>query len=598
MFGRFTMRSSGVLLALACGALVLCAGCGGDAGDVPLEGAEPRVAARIREARAGIEREPESAAAWGRLGLVYDANGFTPEAVPCYERAGELDPSEWRWPYFAGVALLRNDRGTARRQLELAATRKPDYPPAHFYLGLLALEAGDLDGARERFRRALELDPGFVDALLGLARVAHARGAGREALGFVDEALRLAPGESAVHLHLAEIYRLLEQPERAAHAALVGRSSPIPARNDGFGTLSDPVRDEALQQAGVSSARLRENGLRLLAAGRVAQAVAELQQAVQANPDFIDLRLDLVRALAASGAVEETVAEAERARSLDPNSAIAHARIGEALALAGRRDEGLAALERALELDPNLNEARANLGALLGEMGRVEEGIELLRAASAALPGNPDVFYDLAALLARAGRMEEAVAAAQALLETHPRHAPGHVLLGTLHAMSGRPEESVEALRHALELHPDDPDARIELGRSLWDLGRHAEAIAAFGAAAERRPDDVELTRELAWALATAPDARVRDGQRALVLAQRLCERSRFSDPTHLETLAAAQAATGAFASAADTAGRALAIVERTLAGLAPADTARRKVLVEFGSQLRARQARYRGGAS
>lgn len=590
------MRRFCALLALACTAVLRC---GGGGSDLPaLDGAEPRVAERIRDAAAAVEREPESAAAWGRLGIVYDVNGFEPEAVPCYERAQALDAAEWRWPYFAGLALLRNDRQTARRQLELAVTRKPDYPPIHFYLGVLSLEAGDLDGAVARFQSALALDPGFVNAWLGLARGAHARGAATEALEFVEKARGLAPKEAGVYLHLAEVYRLLEQPERATQAAALAVSSPITARADGFATVPDPARDEALAQEGVSSERLQENAARLLAAGRAMQAVAELRRAVEANPDFIDLRLELVRALSIAGAVKEMQTEAQLALALEPDSAIAHARIGQALALSGKREEGLQALRRALELDPKLDEARANLGALLGAMGRAEEGIDLLRAAHGALPGNPDVAYDLAALLARAGHVEEALDVVNDLLEAHPGHAPGHVLLGTIHALNGKPEASVEALERALALDPDDPDARMELGRSLWDLGRYAQAIAAFSAAAERRPDDADLTRELALALATAPDAQARDAKRALLLAQRLCESSRFSDPMHLETLAAAQAATGAFASAADTAGRAITIVERALAGLPPADTARRGILVEFGTQLRERQARYKGGTS
>ena len=56
---------------------------------------------------------------------------------------------------------------------------------------------------------------------------------------------------------------------------------------------------------------------------------------------------------------------------------------------------------------------------------------------------------------------------------------------------------------------------------------------------------DVTCLNCLAWLLATCPDDRIRNGERALSLAQRLV--SIDSGPYHLDTLAAAYAATGRF---------------------------------------------------
>lgn len=63
---------------------------------------------------------------------------------------------------------------------------------------------------------------------------------------------------------------------------------------------------------------------------------------------------------------------------------------------------------------------------------------------------------------------------------------------------------------------------------------------------------------EAAWLLATSPDPAVRDGTRALALARRACEESKWQDPASIDTLSAAYAETGDFAEAVRTQERAL----------------------------------------
>ncbi len=595
------MMSNGRRALPALLALIAVAGCGRGDGDlnVPLpalEGAELLVVERIREATERIVRDPKSAAAWGRLGTVYDVNGFPAEAVSCYEHALELDPAEWRWPYFAGIALRESDPRAALFHFERALELAPDYAPLHFRRGVLAVDTQDLAAAEQHFERALELDPQLVNARLGLAHVAVARNDPAAALDFIERAVSLAPDEAAVHFHLAEVNRLLGRQDQAERAERVGRSSPLPAGKDGFATLHDRERDAATLREGVTIDWLILNGRRHLGEGRPQEAVAALRQAVEARSDSVDLRLELSRTLAQVGAIDEAVAEAERALALDGSRADTLVQMGEVLAHAGQVERASQALRQALEIDPDSQEARATLGAVLLEAGRLDEGIELLRGASAALPGNAEVGYNLAAALVKAERLAEAAEVARSLTERVPGYAPAHALLGTIHALAGRLEPSVAVLRRAIELAPDDNDARIELGHSLWELRRYAESIEVYAEAAARRPNDPEIARELAWSLATSPDEASRDGARAMVLAQRLCEQSQHKNPVHLETLAAAQAAAGSFESAEETAGRALSIVESTIAGLDPPDSARRAVLQDFASQLRTRQAQYRRG--
>ena len=57
---------------------------------------ESALARRLRERVATVEASPQSAEAWGFLGVALDVHEMCPEAVPCYEQAATLDPGDDR----------------------------------------------------------------------------------------------------------------------------------------------------------------------------------------------------------------------------------------------------------------------------------------------------------------------------------------------------------------------------------------------------------------------------------------------------------------------------------------------------------------------
>ena len=67
-----------------------------------------------------------------------------------------------------------------------------------------------------------------------------------------------------------------------------------------------------------------------------------------------------------------------------------------------------------------------------------------------------------------------------------------------------------------LRAAPDDVGSWISRGRIHGMRGDHVKAIADNGEALKRAPDDARIANNLAWLLATAPRAELRDGPRAL----------------------------------------------------------------------------------
>jgi tetratricopeptide (TPR) repeat protein len=74
--------------------------------------------------------------------------------------------------YFADIMGAQRAKAAFKQNLE-SATLNPADASAHYNLGLIHQSRGELDDARQRFERALEIDEGEIDASYQLGRIAQ-----------------------------------------------------------------------------------------------------------------------------------------------------------------------------------------------------------------------------------------------------------------------------------------------------------------------------------------------------------------------------------------------------------------------------------------
>ena len=129
---------------------------------------------------------------------------------------------------------------------------------------------------------------------------------------------------------------------------------------------------------------------------------------------------------------------------------------------------------------------------------------------------------------------------------------------------AGRTEEAAVQLQALVALTPDDLQARFNLGLMLFETGRYADARRTLDDTLGRFPGDVATRHLRARLRAVSPDDAVRDGARAVDLAQSVVDEQPALD--HLETLAMALAEAGRFDDAVTWQQRALE-AERQVAG-------------------------------
>jgi Flp pilus assembly protein TadD len=136
--------------------------------------------------------------------------------------------------------------------------------------------------------------------------------------------------------------------------------------------------------------------------------------------------------------------------------------------------------------------------------------------------------------------------------------AEAHSKLGSALLQKGREDEATSQFQEALELNPNLANVQSDLGNLLLQKGRVNEALTHYEAALELQPGNAYFLNNLAWVLATCPNPEVRNGARAVELAQKAERLSGGNSSAIVGTLAAAYAEAGRFGEAVRTAERAL----------------------------------------
>jgi len=186
--------------------------------------------------------------------------------------------------------------------------------------------------------------------------------------------------------------------------------------------------------------------------------------------------------------------------------------------------DALAAYAHVLELNPGKTRAHLDMGMVLFRLGRFAEASPHLRASVAEQPDVDNTRRMLSLALIQTRQYEEAA---------------GH-------------------LRFLVESDPRDPLARLWLGHALVRLRDAPGAETQYRESLRLQPGSYLAANELAWLLATHTSAEIRKPAEALELARSAAAATRRLQPRVLDTLAAAEAASGDLAAAIATADQAI----------------------------------------
>ncbi|MBN2473826.1 MAG: tetratricopeptide repeat protein [Pirellulales bacterium] len=249
-----------------------------------------------------------------------------------------------------------------------------------------------------------------------------------------------------------------------------------------------------------------------------------------------------------------------KALELNPKSAEALCNLGICLSTKGMLDQAESHIGRAVALRPEDQDMQLNLGMVLARQGRCQEAVTRFRKAVQIDPRFVKAHVNLAAALAKLGRNDQVIETYRTVLSIQPEYAHAHFELGRALLRGNQVTEAARHFAATIEIDPKGPGAYYYLGQILLQNGRAADAAKCLKQAVELDPNGVAALNALAWVYATCPESSLRDGARAVALADHACRLSEGKLPAVLDTLAAAYAESGDFQKAARTAAEAQAL--------------------------------------
>ncbi len=423
---------------------------------------------------------------------------------------------------------------------------------AYGELGLVLMAAGYDDTAASCYLNAQALVPNAVRWPYYLGHLYRIKGEPAKAAESFERVLELRPTDLATLVWLGEMYFDEGRPEAA-----------------------EPLFIQALSREPGSAAALSGVGRAALARQDYARAAEYLERALSVDPRALSLHNSIAMAYQRLGELDKAGAHLQQLGSGKPtlpdplmqeyeqllqDTSASEIRGMRALE-DGRLEEAADSFRKGLELAPHDPVLLHRLGMALFMAGDTRGAVEQFEEALRWSPEFPEAHFGLGMILNVNGRPSEAIERFSAALTHQPDYLEARLALAETLRVTGRLRESLPHLEQIIKLDPGLAETWTVYAMTLVRLEHYQEARDRLSEARQVHPDRPELTDLLARLLAAAPDDRVRDGRRAMVLMQELLKGPPRTDVR--ETMAMTLAELGRYDEAATWQREAMAAAEQ-----------------------------------
>jgi tetratricopeptide (TPR) repeat protein len=400
---------------------------------------------------------------------------------------------------------------------------------AHGRLGEIYHAYSLTSAARDSYSNASRLAPNEFRWLYLLGKLDQDDGRFDDAIHLYRLALRLQPDYIAAFVNLGNIFLELNRLDEAAESfkSALKLDQNNPAAHYGLGQVANSKRNYA-------------------------EAVDHFEKTLAQVPEANRVHYSLAMAYRGLGNVEKVRAHLAQqgtvgVRVSDPlvdrlQESIAGERLhlsrGKVAFEAQRYEEAANEFRKAVAANPESVAARVNLGAALTQSGDLNGAVEQFEAALRIEPGKANAHYNLAVLLARQNKHDQAIAHVRSALNVEPGDQSARFLLAQELYKSGRVDE---ALAEYARIDPSNEGALLEQVRLLYRKGQFKQALDTLEHGHAQYPQRGRTVVMLAYLLAASPQLELRNGTRALELAQRVYDATSAAQHGALVALALAE---------------------------------------------------------
>ncbi len=437
-------------------------------------------------------------------------------------------------------AQLRERYTSLTRTIDDRGAATSAHAAAYGEMGKLFLAAEYFDAAEACFANARTLAPSEMRWPYYLGHVFRYKNDTAQAVASFEDALKLQPDHVPSLVWLAEMHLAASRPDDAAVAL---------------------NKAAALQPE--SGAVVYGLGRVALAKQEHAQAVKYLEKALAISPAATRIHYPLAMAYRGLGNRDQAEAHLKLRGDadlppVDPlmaeltgllQNAAAYETRGLKAIDARQWPEAVASFRTAVDLAPNNALTRLNLATSLYMSGDAEHALEQYGEAIRLSPGLARAHFGIGVIMETRHRDREAIDAFTAAVRDDPAYLEARFSLANALRRTGRVRESLPHYSEVIRLNPAVSQADFGYAMGLVRLGRYQDAHARLEKDVKAFPDQPGFAHALARLLAAAPDDRVRDGARALMMVEALVKVQQT--PTVMETMAMALAEVNRFEEAA-----------------------------------------------
>ena len=222
----------------------------------------------------------------------------------------------------------------------------------------------------------------------------------------------------------------------------------------------------------------------------VAEAKAELQQALDIDPSLVWARFYLARVYLDVGRPDKAKAELSDALAARPNTAHFLSLMGEAERKDGHPEAALEWHRKAMSADPKLNTAHYFAGLAYMDLKQHREAVEELEKSIDSPYVSPELYLTLGSLYALDHRYREAEQLCRKAIALDPSRPESYLNLGQLFNAQHQSDKALAALHKAIpegRSFGSSPyyqkmlaDIHFEFGRAYAEKGDRAAAIESF----------------------------------------------------------------------------------------------------------------------
>ena len=450
------------------------------------------------------------------------------------------------WPDLANLEETVRDQITQAQNSLAASAKNADtsdttLSDAYANLGQLYHAYSLSDPARECYLNASTLAPGDFRWIYMLAKLDQQEGRFDDAIKRYRVAILLQADYIAIHVNLGNIFLELNRPDDAEKSF----SSALRIDKD------NPAAHYGLGQVAMSNRSYFE-------------AVTHFEQTLAQVPGANRVHYSLAMAYRRLGNAEKAKAHLAQqgtvgVRVFDPmmdglQELVTGERVylsrGKVAFEARRYAEAATEFRKAVTAKPDSVTARINLGAALTQTGDLKGAAEQFEEAIRIEPSRANAHYNLAVILAGENKHELAINHLRSALKVEPNDLTARFLLAQELKRSGSLDEALSEYSRVVQAAPGNESALLEQVKLLYRKKQFKEALAGLEKSHDQYPQRGQTVLLLAYVLAASPQTDLRNGTRALELAERVYNSTRA--PEHGALVAVALAELGRCSEAAE----------------------------------------------